>query len=122
MEFYFDIKARRHDTTDVSGYDKWIWPPVWSGRVEATDRYEARHVVEDEYNRKFIMKEGAQTKEEPFLLSIKGYVGDDVESILSRLLQVADYNVQSAEHGIVFIDEIDKIARKSGGNPSINPR
>ena len=47
-----------------------------------------------------------------------GYVGEDVESILSRLLQVADYNVKEAEHGIVFIDEIDKIARK-GDNPSI---
>ena len=47
-----------------------------------------------------------------------GYVGEDVESILSRLLQVADYNVESAERGIVFIDEIDKIARK-GDNPSI---
>lgn len=47
-----------------------------------------------------------------------GYVGEDVESILSRLLQVADYNVAAAERGIVFIDEIDKIARK-GDNPSI---
>ncbi len=47
-----------------------------------------------------------------------GYVGEDVESILSRLLQVADYNVSAAERGIVFIDEIDKIARKSD-NPSI---
>lgn len=47
-----------------------------------------------------------------------GYVGEDVESILSRLLQVASYNVQAAERGIVFIDEIDKIARKSD-NPSI---
>ncbi len=47
-----------------------------------------------------------------------GYVGEDVESILSRLLQVADYNVDAAERGIVFIDEIDKIARKSD-NPSI---
>ncbi len=47
-----------------------------------------------------------------------GYVGEDVESILSRLLQVADYNVEAAECGIVFIDEIDKIARKSD-NPSI---
>ena len=47
-----------------------------------------------------------------------GYVGEDVESILSRLLQVADYNVAAAERGIVFIDEIDKIARKSD-NPSI---
>lgn len=47
-----------------------------------------------------------------------GYVGEDVESILSRLLQVADYDVARAERGIVFIDEIDKIARK-GDNPSI---
>jgi ATP-dependent Clp protease ATP-binding subunit ClpX len=47
-----------------------------------------------------------------------GYVGEDVESILSRLLQVCDYNVESAEKGIVYIDEIDKIARKAD-NPSI---
>ena len=48
-----------------------------------------------------------------------GYVGEDVESILSRLLQVADYDVRRAERGIVFIDEIDKVARKSD-NPSIS--
>ena len=47
-----------------------------------------------------------------------GYVGEDVESILSRLLQVADFNVEAVQRGIVFIDEIDKIARK-GDNPSI---
>ena len=52
------------------------------------------------------------------VLTEAGYVGEDVESILSRLLQVADYDVASAERGIIFIDEIDKIARKSD-NPSI---
>ncbi|MBI4946586.1 MAG: ATP-dependent Clp protease ATP-binding subunit ClpX [Bacteroidetes bacterium] len=52
------------------------------------------------------------------VLTEAGYVGEDVESILARLLQVADYDVTAAERGIVFIDEIDKIARKSD-NPSI---
>jgi ATP-dependent Clp protease ATP-binding subunit ClpX len=52
------------------------------------------------------------------VLTQAGYVGEDVESILSRLLQAADYDVDKAEKGIVFIDEIDKIARK-GDNPSI---
>ncbi|MDR2882350.1 MAG: ATP-dependent Clp protease ATP-binding subunit ClpX [Alistipes sp.] len=52
------------------------------------------------------------------VLTEAGYVGEDVESILSRLLQAADYNVAAAQRGIVFIDEIDKIARK-GDNPSI---
>jgi ATP-dependent Clp protease ATP-binding subunit ClpX len=52
------------------------------------------------------------------VLTEAGYVGEDIESILTRLLQVADYNVEAAQRGIVFIDEIDKIARKSD-NPSI---
>ena len=52
------------------------------------------------------------------VLTQAGYVGEDVESLLSRLLQEADYNLEKAERGIVFIDEIDKIARK-GDNPSI---
>jgi ATP-dependent Clp protease ATP-binding subunit ClpX len=52
------------------------------------------------------------------VLTEAGYVGEDIESILTRLLQAADYNIKEAEQGIVFIDEIDKIARKSD-NPSI---
>jgi ATP-dependent Clp protease ATP-binding subunit ClpX len=53
------------------------------------------------------------------VLTEAGYVGEDVESILSRLLQACDYDVKAAEKGIVFIDEVDKIARKGGDNPSI---
>lgn len=52
------------------------------------------------------------------VLTEAGYVGEDIESLLTRLLQAADYNVEAAERGIVFIDELDKIARK-GDNPSI---
>jgi ATP-dependent Clp protease ATP-binding subunit ClpX len=52
-------------------------------------------------------------------LTEAGYVGEDVETILLRLLQAADYDVERASKGIVYIDEIDKIARKSGANPSI---
>ena len=52
------------------------------------------------------------------VLTEAGYVGEDIESLLTRLLQAADYNVEAAERGIVFIDELDKIARKSD-NPSI---
>jgi len=53
------------------------------------------------------------------VLTEAGYVGEDVETILTRLLQAADYDVTKAERGMVFIDEIDKIARKGGDNPSI---
>ena len=52
-------------------------------------------------------------------LTEAGYVGEDVENILLRLLQAADFDIERASKGIVYIDEIDKIARKSGGNPSI---
>lgn len=51
------------------------------------------------------------------VLTEAGYVGEDIESLLTRLLQVADYNVAEAEKGIVFIDEIDKIARKGDNLP-----
>lgn len=53
------------------------------------------------------------------VLTEAGYVGEDIESLLTRLLQNADYDVKAAEKGIVFVDEIDKIARKEGDNPSI---
>ena len=52
-------------------------------------------------------------------LTEAGYIGDDIESVVSKLLAAADNDVERAEHGIIFIDEIDKIARKSGENTSI---
>ena len=72
----------------------------------------------------YLAKTLAKILEVPFciadatVLTEAGYVGEDVESILTRLLQSADYNVEAAERGIVYIDELDKIARKSD-NPSI---
>ncbi|MBS9525954.1 ATP-dependent Clp protease ATP-binding subunit ClpX [Litoribacter ruber] len=72
----------------------------------------------------YLAKTLAKVLEVPFciadatVLTEAGYVGEDVESILTRLLQAADYNVEAAERGIVYIDEIDKISRKSD-NPSI---
>ncbi|MBN7817271.1 ATP-dependent Clp protease ATP-binding subunit ClpX [Algoriphagus pacificus] len=72
----------------------------------------------------YLAKTLAKILEVPFciadatVLTEAGYVGEDVESILTRLLQAADYNVEAAERGIVYIDELDKIARKSD-NPSI---
>ncbi len=72
----------------------------------------------------YLAKSLAKILEVPFciadatVLTEAGYVGEDVESILTRLLQSADYDVESAERGIIYIDEIDKIARKSD-NPSI---
>lgn len=53
------------------------------------------------------------------VLTEAGYVGEDVETVITRLLQASDYDVNAAEHGIIVIDEIDKIARKGGDNPSI---
>ena len=72
MEFYFDIKSRKYvEKENQYGFDKWAWPPVWSGKVEAEDSKKARLLIEEEYGRRFIMRDGVNVKEEPFLLSIK---------------------------------------------------
>jgi hypothetical protein len=69
MEFYFDIKGRKD--SDGDSFSKWAWPPVWSGRIEAEDSKDARRKIEEEYNRKFILKDGKNCQDHMFLLSIK---------------------------------------------------
>lgn len=80
QEFYFDIKAREIEVRKKEGNGTWLpasetstwkWPPVWSGRIEAKDRADARKKIEEEYNQRFIMKDGIKVKDVPFLLSIK---------------------------------------------------
>lgn len=100
-----------------------------NGKKEATDDVEIEKsniimVGETGTGKTLLARTIARVLQVPFciadatVLTEAGYVGEDVESILARLLQVADYDVPSAERGIVFIDEVDKIARKSD-NPSI---
>lgn len=68
MEFYFDIKARVNSDKD---YSDWLWPPIWSGKIEAKDRKTARNLIDEEYNRSFSMRFSSKNPDEPFLLSIK---------------------------------------------------
>jgi hypothetical protein len=87
-EFYFDIKARVN--TEGDSFSKWGWPPVWSGKIEANDSKDARKKIEDEYDRKFILKDGKNTKEEMFLLSIKpmsDYLAKRFEPIQCEMCQ-----------------------------------
>ncbi len=65
-EFYFDIKSR----IDAEN-GGWSWPPVWSGKIEAEDKKEARKLIEEEYQQKFTMRDGKNVKDVMFLLSIK---------------------------------------------------
>ncbi len=94
-----------------------------SGEVEI-EKSNIMMVGETGTGKTLLAKTIAKLLEVPFaivdatVLTEAGYVGEDIESLLVRLLQAADYNVEAAEQGIVFIDEIDKIARK-GDNPSI---
>lgn len=68
MEFYFDIKAKENSSKE---YSDWSWPPIWSGKIEANTRQEARQKINDEYGRKFIMRFSKNNPDDPFLLSIK---------------------------------------------------
>jgi ATP-dependent Clp protease ATP-binding subunit ClpX len=119
--------AKRVLSVAVYNHFKRINQP--NGQKEATDDVEIEKsniimVGETGTGKTLLARTIARVLQVPFciadatVLTEAGYVGEDVESILARLLQVADYDVASAERGIVFIDEVDKIARKSD-NPSI---
>lgn len=115
--------AKKHLAVAVYNHYKRIQQPFSSDDIEI-EKSNIVMVGETGTGKTLMARTIAKMLKVPFtivdatVLTEAGYVGEDVESILSRLLQVADYNVPAAEKGIVFIDEIDKIARKSD-NPSI---
>ncbi|MDR0660121.1 MAG: ATP-dependent Clp protease ATP-binding subunit ClpX [Prevotellaceae bacterium] len=116
-------EAKKHLAVAVYNHYKRIQQPFTNDDVEI-EKSNIIMVGETGTGKTLMARTIAKMLKVPFtivdatVLTEAGYVGEDVESILSRLLQVADYNVPAAEKGIVFIDEIDKIARKSD-NPSI---
>lgn len=116
-------KAKRFISVAVYNHYKRLLHPAQGDDVEI-EKSNVIMIGETGTGKTLIAKTIARMLDVPFciadatVLTEAGYVGEDVESVLSRLLQASDYNPEAAERGIVFIDEIDKIARKSD-NPSI---
>ncbi|MDD5506980.1 MAG: ATP-dependent Clp protease ATP-binding subunit ClpX [Bacteroidales bacterium] len=119
-------EAKKVISVAVYNHYKRIMQP-WSGKEQSDVEIEKSNIIlvgETGTGKTLLARTIARLLRVPFCIADAtvfteaGYVGEDVESILTRLLQAADYNVAAAERGIVFIDEIDKIARKSD-NPSI---
>ena len=116
-------EAKRYLSVSVYNHFKRLQQPVYDDGVEI-EKSNIIMVGSTGTGKTLLARTIARLLDVPFTIvdatvfTEAGYVGEDVESILSRLLQVADYNVSAAERGIVFIDEIDKVARKSD-NPSI---
>ena len=116
-------QAKKTISVAVYNHYKRLLNPSSAGEIEI-DKSNVMLLGETGTGKTLIARTIARMLDVPFciadatVLTEAGYVGEDVESVLTRLLQAADYNVEQAERGIVFVDEIDKIARKSD-NPSI---
>jgi len=116
-------QAKKTISVAVYNHYKRLLNPSAAGEIEI-DKSNVMLLGETGTGKTLIARTIARMLDVPFciadatVLTEAGYVGEDVESVLTRLLHVADYNVEQAERGIVFVDEIDKIARKSD-NPSI---
>ncbi len=117
-------EAKRVLCVAVYNHYKRLMQPRRAGDEVLIEKSNILMVGETGTGKTFLARMLANALQVPFciadatVLTEAGYVGEDVESVLTRLLQAADYNVEAAERGIVFIDEVDKIARKSD-NPSI---
>ncbi len=117
-------EAKKVLAVAVYNHYKRLMQPRRAGDEVLIEKSNIMMVGETGTGKTFLARMLANALQVPFciadatVLTEAGYVGEDVESVLTRLLQAADYNVEAAERGIIFIDELDKIARKSD-NPSI---